>query len=1049
MNTSPTTLTRTRPILCILAAILASGATLPAQTANPAPTASAAPATPAVTPAISSSAVTKAEDVIELSPFTVNAEEDVGYQAQNTLSGSRLNSSLKDTPGVLDVLTSEFLADIGVTSIEDALAYSANFAVDNGDFDSQGVINTVFPGSQANSSFRTRGLGGSVARNYLSTDFRPSFYTTERIDNSSGPNAILFGLGSAGGVANISTKQAKLNKDAYGLDFRVDSYGSKRATIDVNQVLIPKTLGLRVNAITSRGKKYRANFEDNSDGAQFAAKWKLSDRTEIRVEYELEHITGSVAYPGPHLEQVTNWIALGSGVAVLPANWETLSDTARRLVSTPLGLTTNGAGLSPVVVQQPNGQAYIINQATAITTTTTIGGTNSQSINPLLFSPQGNINGPGGHKGVDRQILSLAIDHKLADKLYLNFATARESGEADTYQAFANGAASGALIQVDANDTISNASQISPLAGPALTTNAAGRVVNPYAGQYYTQTRWLHRTQHNERKVAQLTLAYEADFGKWLGSHRMVTTTSYMETASGSENYRDSWLGAPFNADPVNTNNGVTRRRYASPLDAENFHVPDWRDFPVLSYNHPTRGTITTGWVTEGENLKTARQFAYLGAVQSKFFNRRLVVTAGYRKDRILDYVFGQSLTFPTGFEASTGIKVLDRNNVAKSETRGATHSLGGVFHITNWLSAYANTSTNFGPPRGTTVGPDAVVGPTTKGKGLDTGLKFSLLDNKIAIDVGYFDTSSNNVTEVLNLNLRTADSIAGAYNAVFTALRTPVGTTPLFNPADPAAVAALAAAYPLLRPTFNATGDLLDQASRGYEVRITANPIKGLNIRATFSKTSRDRENLYQFTVPMAAQLRTYVGALQAKNPGVNVSGLVATTDTTTTIGQSLDNLDLRLDLATDNNSSNFGAGKTSFNIVTRYDLPGRLLKGWSTSLTTSYQAGAYTGIYEVREGGVATGALLDTVPLFGKSIMNYGLGLRYKTRLGWLNKTSLTLQANVFNLLDQTEPIIRRASKIIIAPGAPTPTAVDAATKSYFLRDPRSWAVSASFDF
>ena len=33
-------------------------------------------------------------------------------------------------------------------------------------------------------------------------------YTIERIDNASGPNSVLFGLGSAGGVANVSTKAA-------------------------------------------------------------------------------------------------------------------------------------------------------------------------------------------------------------------------------------------------------------------------------------------------------------------------------------------------------------------------------------------------------------------------------------------------------------------------------------------------------------------------------------------------------------------------------------------------------------------------------------------------------------------------------------------------------------------------------------------------------------------------------------------------------------------------------------------------------------------------
>jgi hypothetical protein len=44
------------------------------------------------------------EEPIELSPFTVTSGDDQRYRAQNTLAGSRLNSALKDTPGVLDGL---------------------------------------------------------------------------------------------------------------------------------------------------------------------------------------------------------------------------------------------------------------------------------------------------------------------------------------------------------------------------------------------------------------------------------------------------------------------------------------------------------------------------------------------------------------------------------------------------------------------------------------------------------------------------------------------------------------------------------------------------------------------------------------------------------------------------------------------------------------------------------------------------------------------------------------------------------------------------------
>src|SRR6187402_2570883 len=65
--------------------------------------------------AVNSPAVTDAP-LVELSPFEVRAENDVGYQAGNTTSGSRLNSRLKDTPASVSAFTPEFLSDIAATN---------------------------------------------------------------------------------------------------------------------------------------------------------------------------------------------------------------------------------------------------------------------------------------------------------------------------------------------------------------------------------------------------------------------------------------------------------------------------------------------------------------------------------------------------------------------------------------------------------------------------------------------------------------------------------------------------------------------------------------------------------------------------------------------------------------------------------------------------------------------------------------------------------------------------------------------------------------------
>ena len=55
------------------------------------------------------------EEVVRLSPFEVVETEDVGYRATNTTSGTSLNTAIKDLPMTIQVVTSEFMTDIGDT----------------------------------------------------------------------------------------------------------------------------------------------------------------------------------------------------------------------------------------------------------------------------------------------------------------------------------------------------------------------------------------------------------------------------------------------------------------------------------------------------------------------------------------------------------------------------------------------------------------------------------------------------------------------------------------------------------------------------------------------------------------------------------------------------------------------------------------------------------------------------------------------------------------------------------------------------------------------
>ncbi|MES2692249.1 MAG: Plug domain-containing protein, partial [Verrucomicrobiota bacterium] len=142
------------------------------------------------------------DSVMTLSPFEVTTDRDVGYTASNSLAGGRLNSDLRDTAVAISVFTKDFLDDIGVTSVNEALEYGLNTATE---YDATGNSHLG-----NNFNFRIRGISGAQrSRNLFRTQLNLDSYNTERLDFSRGPNAILFGEGSPAGLINTSTKTAK------------------------------------------------------------------------------------------------------------------------------------------------------------------------------------------------------------------------------------------------------------------------------------------------------------------------------------------------------------------------------------------------------------------------------------------------------------------------------------------------------------------------------------------------------------------------------------------------------------------------------------------------------------------------------------------------------------------------------------------------------------------------------------------------------------------------------------------------------------------------
>ena len=66
------------------------------------------------------------QEVMTLSPFTVNTDKDNGYIAADSLMGGRLATPLLKTPSDITVLTRDFLDDVGATDYLQASSYLTN-----------------------------------------------------------------------------------------------------------------------------------------------------------------------------------------------------------------------------------------------------------------------------------------------------------------------------------------------------------------------------------------------------------------------------------------------------------------------------------------------------------------------------------------------------------------------------------------------------------------------------------------------------------------------------------------------------------------------------------------------------------------------------------------------------------------------------------------------------------------------------------------------------------------------------------------------------------
>ncbi|WP_221032608.1 TonB-dependent siderophore receptor [Actomonas aquatica] len=235
------------------------------------------------------------EDIVELSPFTVDTTADKGYRATNSISGSRISTAIKEIPMPIEVITEDFLKDVGATDLRESLRYSAGVVLQSQN--TQGVNAFYGPGGvnnpesvTADKNQTTIKLRGYVTDVVLRDGFRRQSATDSinigRIEVVRGPAALLYGIGNFGGIVNYLPKLPSLEAETT-LAAAIGTDGFIRGTFDTTGPLGDKwEAAYRVTGAAQKTGNYTELYDENHVFISPSVSFKPFEKTDVLVDLE-------------------------------------------------------------------------------------------------------------------------------------------------------------------------------------------------------------------------------------------------------------------------------------------------------------------------------------------------------------------------------------------------------------------------------------------------------------------------------------------------------------------------------------------------------------------------------------------------------------------------------------------------------------------------------------------------------------------------------------------------------------------------------------------
>jgi iron complex outermembrane receptor protein len=255
------------------------------------------------------------DEMEKLPTFTVSTTQDKGYRAGNSVSGTRIDTPIKDLPFAVNAFTQQFITDIGARNLGDVVQYAPGVTA--------GAKQIV----QADGSYMIRGFQQAPQTNGFAA---PSASATggpfvdtvaiERVEVVKGPASLLYGNVAPGGTVNYITKRPT-DKPFSVISGRIGDLNDWRTTLDVNQPLLGDTLLFRFNGAYEQGARFvKPTNKSHTWVIAPTVTWNITKRLALKVDYhELRRFEDPPAVFKPMTEIVGAAPASGilPGAAVL------------------------------------------------------------------------------------------------------------------------------------------------------------------------------------------------------------------------------------------------------------------------------------------------------------------------------------------------------------------------------------------------------------------------------------------------------------------------------------------------------------------------------------------------------------------------------------------------------------------------------------------------------------------------------------------------------------------------------------------------------------